>query len=860
MSTTRVLLPTNVRPLHYRIHFTPHFDSFTFDGVETVELKVNQPTDTVVLNALELNISSAKVVQGGSEQIATAIELDSHEETAALKFPSQLTPGDAVLHVQFTGTLNDKLSGFYRSQYVHNGETKYLATTQFEPVEARKAFPCWDEPAIKATFTVVITSKSSHTILGNMPPKTETVDEEKSLKTVEFDKTPIVSTYLIAFCVGDLESIETVTKEGIKFRVWTTPGKKEMGTFALDVGAKVISYFADYYDTPYPLPKQDMVAIPDFAAGAMENWGLITYRETALLCDTKIASVAAKARIAYVVAHELAHQWFGNLVTMEWWNNLWLNEGFATFVGTHAVAKFFPEWEVWTQFVSDYMFRALQVDSLRNSHPIEVDVDHARKIDEIFDAISYCKGASVIRMIENYLGEESFRKGLNIYLNKFKYSNSVTKDLWDALSVGSGKDVSQIMDTWVKKIGYPVINVSETEEVGVFKVSQRRYLAAGNPTDEENSTVWTINVGFASQGSSQIKYVDLKEREGVIKTGVTNKDDWVKFNAGQSGFYRVQYSPSLSLKLGEAIRNLSLPAGDRVGIQNDAFALSKAGDIPLSQALQIALNYVNEVDFTTWSDLSQNLGSVGTLLSGTPAEPLFNKFILNLYKKIGSLGWDPVPGEKDLNKILRAVVLGQLGDHGDQAVIDEAKKRFAAFIKDRSTLSSDLAGVVFKLVMRNGGETEYNQMLEIYKTATQPEERIRALRSLGLATTPELINRALEFALSDDTRIQDIIYPFYSCSSTHAGREATWSFVKNNWDRIDKKLTGSNMLFSRIISYTTQDFSSEEKAKDVEEFFKTHHAASTERTIQQSLESIRTNAQYLNRNISDVQSWLEKNQ
>jgi len=861
--TDRVLLPTNVRPKHYRVHLTPNFESFKFDGKVEVQVEVKEATKTIVVNVLDLEISNAVVTYGSDSQTGTT-SIDKENEALTISFDKEVPVGSATLTVTFVGTLNDQLCGFYRSKVVNGDQVEWLATTQFEPVDARMSFPCWDEPAIKATFSIVLTAPKDLVALANMPVISEKV--EGDLKTTEFDVTPIVSTYLVAFCVGNFECVEGKSSTGTPYRVWTTKGKKEMGRFALDVGVKVLSYFEEYYGVPYPLPKTDMIAIPDFSAGAMENWGLITYRETALLCNEETASVGAKSRIAYVVAHELAHQWFGNLVTMEWWKELWLNEGFATFVGTQAVANFFPEWDVWKQFISDYIFRAFKVDSLRNSHPIEVDVSKARDINEIFDAISYCKGASVIRMVSNYLGEENFRKGLNIYLNRFKYSNAVTSDLWKALSEGSGKDVTSVMNNWVSQMGFPVVSIAETDKRGVYKVSQRRFFSFGEPTAEEDSTTWTINLGIcSSRNPEKITYVDVNQKsQNVTYEDEDDSTEWVKFNAGQSGFYRVQYSQTLAKRVAASIKSGSLPAADRLGLVEDAFALALSGATGLVQALELTASYVDETDFVVWTTISDNLGTVGDLLSGTPASACLDRYVLKLYSKIGSLGWEPKEGESDLNKLLRARVLATLGSHGDNAIVEEAKKRFATFSSDFQSLSADLAGVVFKLAVKFGDESAFDNMVKVYEkmhksSEVAPELRIKALTAIGFGATPELVEKALNYSFeSDCVRTQDLFYPIFACSQSHYGREKTWSFLKTHWDKLLQKLESSNFLLGRIISYATSGFSSEEKLKDVEEFFTTRKIAGTERTIAQSLESIKANIAALDKNKEEVSAWLQE--
>jgi len=464
----------------------------------------------------------------------------------------------------------------------------------------------------------------------------------------------------------------------------------------------------------------------------------------------------------------------------------------------------------------------------------------------------------VIRMIENYLGADAFRKGLNIYLNRFKYGNATTKDLWKGLSDGSGKDVSAIMEKWTSTIGYPVVTIEETEHVGKYKVTQSRFLASGDPKPDEDKNVWHINLGISSKSHPQVTYVDFKERSAVIEVKVSLRDEWVKFNAGQSGFYRVAYPKEMSARLGDAIKSNILPAGDRFGIQSDAFALARAGSIPLSQALALAQNFVNEADFTVWTDLSANLGDIATLLDGTEAAPLLDKYMLALYSKISSLGWDPVPGEKDLHKQLRGTILNKLATHGNASVEVEAKARFQKFLADQASLSSDLQAVVFKTAMRGGGDTEFDAMVKTYKGATQPEMRIKALQCIGFSKKPHLIQRALDYSLSDDVRTQDTMYLFVSSASTAQGRTLCWKFLKANWETFVKKLEGGMGLLGHVVKASTGSGSSQEWLDDVVHFFNSHSAAGIERTIQQVIESIQANVAYLNRNKENVTAWLKQ--
>jgi len=592
-----------------------------------------------------------------------------------------------------------------------------------------------------------------------------------------------------------------------------------------------------------------MIAVPDFSFGAMENWGLITYRETALLCDEN-SSFVAKSRVAYVVGHELAHQWFGNLVTMEWWKELWLNEGFATFMGTKAVDHIFPQWQVWTKFISDHVIAALKADALRSSHPIEVDISIARKVDEIFDRISYDKGASVILMIEAALGEEGFRKGLNIYLNRFRYGNARTEDLWQALAEGSGKNVSQIMDPWVKKIGFPVVSVSETEQLGRLKVVQNRYLAAGDVKPGENDTIWPILIGVSTQCEPLIQFVEVNSREAFIDVKVKSPKEWIKLNSGQTGLFRVQYSSHLLQNLAENIYALS--DRDRTGLVNDAFAFAIAGNTPIPEYLNLLLKFQQETNDTVWGDILNSLSTIRKIFTVKQLD----KYVLQLVSTIGKdLGWDPKPGESESRAALRGYVLSTLGSCGDAAVIEEAKNRFKKFVADRGSLPADLQGAVFTLAITGGGEEEINQMIQVYKSSTLPAQKVSALRCIGCSRNPDLIKKGVEYMMTDEVRMQDRFILLSSLASSGDGREFCWEYVKQHWKQFEEKF--SHNLLPRVISLTCENFKSVDKAKDVEDFFAAHKVPGIERTVAQTIESISANATIYNRNVIPITQFLE---
>eukprot|EP01116_Phalansterium_solitarium_P014381 TRINITY_DN3200_c0_g1_i1.p1 TRINITY_DN3200_c0_g1~~TRINITY_DN3200_c0_g1_i1.p1 ORF type:complete len:914 (+),score=361.44 TRINITY_DN3200_c0_g1_i1:169-2742(+) len=856
MSAERVLLPTDVKPRHYKVHLTPDLVAFTFKGEVEADVDVKRSTSTIVVHSVDQTIKSVEFVAGATTIAAKEITLQAADETATFAFGDALPVGAGKLRVAFDGNLNDKMVGFYRSFYTVDGQKRPMATTQFEATDARRAFPCWDEPAVKATFEIVLSIPSNLNALSNMPVVSESVSD--GVKTLQFGVSPIMSTYLVAFVVGEFDYVEGTTKEGVVVRVYTPPGKKELGTFALNVGVKTLSYFTEYFGVPYPLPKLDMIAVADFAAGAMENWGLVTYRETALLVDAANSGVASKQRVAYVVGHELAHQWFGNLVTMEWWKELWLNEGFATFVGNQAVDHLFPEWDRWTDFVSDVFNKALQLDALANSHPIEVDVKSSAEINEIFDAISYNKGASVIRMISEKVGEANFRKGLNIYLHRHKYSNAVTEDLWQALSEASGFPVKEFMDAYTKSTGYALVKIESTGAGNEFAVEQTRFFADGKT--EPSQAPWWISLPLRTADSDKVTYHDLKTQKATLQ--LPNADAaWLKANAGQAGFFRVLYDGRLSDKLRAAVESLALPTVDRLGLQNDAFALAKAGHLPTSQALALARAYVNETSYLVWSDLIQSIGEVDLVWSNEPNYPQFQAYLRSLLKPVATrLGWDAKPAESDLDKLLRTAVLNELASQGDPEVIAEGKRRFAASLGDASSLPADIRLLVYKIAVMSGGAAEFDAILNVYRTAELHEDRVRALRALGYASSEELLIRNFEFAISSEVRSSDLFYGFVSNSRTVQGRELAWKFLQSHWDRINEILAEGQFLFARLISFTTKFFASEQKAAEIEKFFADHPLPQAERTIRQSIEEVRANARWLERNRDDVAAFLSAQQ
>ena len=860
--TEPALLPKNVKPTHYQLELKPDIESFTFSGQETIDIEISSPSPSIILNSLDIEIKSAHINVNGSSVPTQNISYNTESETCTLDFTNSIPSGNGQLVIQFTGILNDKLRGFYRSQYVdQEGNTQYLATTQFEATDARQAFPCWDEPECKATFSVTLIVPANLVALANTP-EIEIVQLPDNMKSVKFADTPIMSTYLLAFVVGDLTHIQKEAASGTLVGVWTTRGKEQQGRFALESSVKLLSFFNDYFGIPYPLQKLDHIAIPDFAAGAMENWGAVTYRETALLVDPQNSSAGTRQRVAEVVAHEMAHMWFGDLVTMKWWDDLWLNESFASWMGTKAVDWLFPEWDMWTQFVNMDTNRALSLDGLKNSHPIEQEVANPAEVSQLFDAISYSKGASVIRMLEQFLSPEIFRQGLHKYLSSHKYQNAQTIDLWNALEEVSHQPVTEIMNTWTGQMGYPVIDVSS--QIGTegltLNLSQDRFvydnILGGAPADPMK---WQVPFRVALPYGTVSGDTELvsQPKTSITISEVSSDPDWFKINPDQTGFFRVNYTSKDWQNLIPAIASRALSATDRLGIQNDAYSLSKAGLLPVTQFLSLAGAYKSESDASVWSDLASNLKELETLISDEDFYNRYRTFAKDLFHTTAQrIGWIPKTGEGHLDALLRSTVLSQAGNYGDTAILEEAKSLFKTYLDDPSSLHPDLRGLVYSLVAQSGDQSTYDQLWSLETTSELQEEKIRLLISLARFTNPNLLKDLLRRSLTEAVRSQDTITLVSAVAANLQGRNIAWEFVKDNWDEFDQRYGGGGFGLMRLVAITGS-FTSLEKASEIEAFFKTHPTPAAERTIRQSLERIHINAAWLERNRSELADWFK---
>ena len=749
------------------------------------------------------------------------VSVDKDSQVATVKFAETIRAGSsAQLKLDFVGSLNDNMAGFYRSSYkMPNGETKYIASTQMEPTDARRAFPCFDEPALKAKFTITLVADKSMTCLSNMDVASETDVQGGAKRAVKFNTSPLMSTYLVAFIVGHMNYVESKDFR-VPIRVYATPDQDiEHGRFSLDLAARTLAFYEKAFDNEFPLPKMDMVAVPDFSAGAMENWGLITYRIVDVLLDEKTSGASRKERIAEVVQHELAHQWFGNLVTMDFWDGLWLNEGFATWMSWYSCNSFYPEWKVWQTYVIDSLQGALSLDSLRSSHPIEVPVKRADDINQIFDAISYSKGSSVLRMISKYLGEDVFLQGVRNYIKKHAYGNTQTSDLWNALGDASGKPVQRVMDIWTKNVGFPVVSVSEDAASSSIKVKQNRFLRTGDVRPEEDTTLYPIMLGLRTKQGVDENTM-LTERESEFKVPDL---DFFKLNADHSAIYRTSYSPERLTKLGEAASKGLLTVEDRAGMIADSGALAASGYQSTSGLLSLLKAFGAESEFVVWNEI---LARIGTLRAAWLFEDAHTKDALKAFQrslvsdKSHQLGWQFSEKDGHIEQQFKALMFSSAGSAEDPTVVKSAQELFSKFAAgDLTAIHPNIRSSVFSIVLKHGTEKEYNVVLDRFRNAATSDEKTTALRCLGAAEDPTLIQRTLGLANSDEVKNQDIYMPLGGLRAHAPGIEARWAWVKNNWDELYKRLPPSLGMLGTVVQLSTSSFSTEAQLKDVQDFF-----------------------------------------
>jgi puromycin-sensitive aminopeptidase len=842
-------LPQHASPTRYDLQLEPDLTALTFTGEETVTLDVAAPTAEIVLNAVELTIGEATITSARGDSLRGVAVADEPAERCRITFPSTLAPGTWRLRLVFRGTLNDKLRGFYRSSYKDpNGEVRLMAATQFEATDARRAFPCWDEPAFKAVFAVTLVIDPKLTAVSN----TSVVGErlERGRKFVTFADSMKMSTYLVAFVVGELEATDAAMVGRTPVRVWCVPGKRRLAAFGHEIGVASLRFFEDYYGLPYPGDKLDLLAIPDFAAGAMENLGAITFRETALLVDERAASHSELERIADVVAHENAHMWFGDLVTMTWWNGIWLNEAFATFMEILAVDAWKPEWQRWTTFGVSRA-AALSVDGLHSTRPIEFHVDAPRDADAMFDVLTYEKGASVLRMLEQFLGPTVFRDGVREYLRRHAYANADTGDLWAALGRAARQPIPEVMDGWIFKPGYPLVSARLEGDQLVLSQQRFTYLPDALPgsTPAARDQLWQVPVQVRvttdGRASTERRLLATPEtRLAVPRLGA------VLVNEGGHGFYRVRYSDELLQRLLGALPELA--AIERFNLVNDAWAVTVAGLMALPDYLELTARFRGEGDRNVWSVLLASFATINRIIDPEHRSRLAALVGDRVAAAFAELGWTPTPGEDELTRQLRGDLvraLGVLGD--DRRVQAKAAELYAA----GTDLDPNVLPAIIALLAHAGDPARYDEFLKKFRSASTPQEEQRYLYALAGFRQRELLGQTLGRTINGEFRTQDAPFVARSLLMSVYGRELAWEFVKTNWDTMERQYpkAGLRRLAEGVIGLATPALE-----RDVHAFFQARRPEFGGKTLEQYLEQLRIAVRLRERESSALATYLAR--
>jgi aminopeptidase N len=817
-------------PSNYKVNLDLEDGYKNFSGSVGISGSIAKST-----NVIYLHLNGPEVIKAcvDGQEVQTSIDKDSQE--LSLLLPEEIIAGQqVVIEISFKSVLTTNMEGLYPSSYQENGQTKTLISSQFESTHAREAFPCVDEPAAKATFNLTLVTPQVKTILGNTPIKDQSILGGRV--TTAFETTPKMSSYLVAIVVGDLAKLSGKTARGIEVNVFAIPDSASQLPFSLDVAIKSIDWYENYFGIDYPLPKLDMVAIPDFASGAMENWGLVTYRETAMLFDESKSSLAGKRRVIEVIAHELAHQWFGNLVTMNWWDDLWLNESFATFMAFYSCNEIFPELGFDESFMEDEYFPALHADCNSKTTSIYAPLEDPKDINEHFDpAITYGKGAAVLRMLHNYIGNDDFRSGLHNYLDSKQYANAVGDDLWNALAKTSGKPVDSFMRAWVKQPGHPIVTVTEDS------LEQTRFFAS--PKERANSkddNVWPI--------AFEDKFFDQS------KTGF--RLDKLKLNVDQYGVYRVKYSEAQMAKLVENVESDKLSDLDRMGLIDDAFSLSRAGLLKTDKALELTQKYSKITNNTVWDVVAGGLGNVSATFGDDELRPKIDKYVQNLIQtQYDRIGWQASAIDSAFDTMLRNIIIALAVKHRLPDAVTKASELFNKYIDNSEQIDPNLRGIVYSAVARDGGVDLFDKIFEKYRNEQMAEEKRRLAGALCSFKDKHAIEKALSLIKSDDVRQQDVVSWVFGLFGNRHSRDAVWQWQQDNWDWIESSF-GSGHLYSYFVMGIGA-FNDEAKAKEVEAFFDGKDKTGINRSLEQSLEQIRTKAAWKVRDSEVVRSFFD---
>jgi puromycin-sensitive aminopeptidase len=818
-------LPRTVTPSAYRLTFEPDLGAARFDGAASIDVSVHEPVTEVIVNANELTVHGGSLTAGARTIAIEKVVPDPEAERVTLALAETAGPGAWTLDLTFAGELNDKLVGFYRSVYTDDdGAEHSIATTHFEATDARRAFPCWDEPDVKATFQITLVVDEGLTALANGPEVAREPVGGGRVR-VTFAPTMVMSTYLVCMVVGRLVVTEPVDARGVPIRVACSPGKEHLATYALETALYSLNWFGDYYGIPYPDAKLDQVAIPDFAQGAMENLGLVTYRETLLLIDPATATPAELLEVAETVAHELAHMWFGDLVTMRWWNGIWLNEAFATFMSFRCVDAMRPDWRVWDSFARNRA-NAFEVDALETTRTIEFPVHSPDDASGMFDILTYTKGGAVLRMLEQWLGEDRFRDGIRRYLRIHAHGNTETHDLWDAIEAETGEPVRRVMDAWIFQEGYPAISAALDGGDVVF--TQRRFI----PSNPDDTTTWPVPliVRQIHDGGEQVDRV-LVEAEG-LRLPLASPDAVVVANAGGASFVRAFYDDDLRARLDGRIHELLSPV-ERQCLVDDAWSAVVAGQAGAGSFIDLVSGFSTEDDPGVWGAIIAGLGWCDRFITGEPRGRLRDVVRDLVRPAFDRLGWDPRHEDTDRDLELRGDLIEALGVLGDDPETQAQAREAESLARGGGDVSPAVAAAAVRVVATTGGASEFDAFAARYREARTPQEEDRYLYALARFRDPALMDRALEMALTDDVRSQNT--PFllaYATFNRDLGPQA-FRFITERWDELTSRIAHSNVI---ALAMGLRYLSDPETVELAQAFFAEHDIPQNHLMLQQLLE------------------------
>jgi puromycin-sensitive aminopeptidase len=841
-SEARYRLPRSLTPTAYRLTFEPDLDAARFRGSEEIDVAVHEAVTEIVLNATELTVEGGSIRAADGHTIAIdKVVPDDETERVTLGLAEMVGPGDWTLELSFEGAINDKLVGFYRSVYRDaGGIERTIATTHFEATDARRAFPCWDEPDLKATFGITLIVREGLTALANGPEVEREALADGRVR-IRFADSMVMSTYLVCMVVGPLAVSEPADARGIPVRVISVPGKEHLASFGLEVGVFALNWFGEYYAIPYPDAKLDQVGIPDFAQGAMENLGLVTYRETLLLIDPEQATPAERLDVAETIAHELANMWFGDLVTMRWWNGIWLNEAFATFMSYRCVDEMRPDWRVWDAFARARA-NAFEVDSLESTRTIEYPVASPDDASGMFDTLTYTKGGAVLRMLEQWLGEDRFRDGIRRYLRTHAYGNTETHDLWDALEEETGEPVRRVMDAWIFQAGYPAITVKRDGDG--LRFSQRRFI----PSQPDEPTVWPVPliVRQVHAGGEQVDRI-LVEAEGATLP-LAASDAVVIANAGGASFVRVFYDDELRDRLVSRALEVLSPI-ERQGLVDDAWAAVVAGDASAPSFIDLVSGFSGEDDPGVWNAIIAGLGWCDRFLDGVARERFRDRVRDLVRPAMDRLGWEERPDDPDLDRELRGDLIRALGILGDDPETQAQAREAEVEARNGGKVPPAVAAAAVDVVAASGGPEDYEAFRARSKVAPTPQEEDRYLFALTRFRDPALMERTLVSTLSDDVRPQDAPFVLARATINRELGPQGWDFIAANWDAIGERIATSNVIaLAAGVRYLTDGAT----VDAVQAFFAGHDIPQNRLMLQQMLERQRVNAAFRERAAAEL--------